>query len=290
MNISSLFEKFCNNIRFDEDELDSLRYRYRKITGRINNDYWGISSESSHSLYVGSYGRGTATHLSDIDILVILPLSVYDRVNKTQGNVQSYLLQEVKKVLQKTYSTSYVRADGQVIKIDFTDGISFEIVPCFDFGDGKYIYPDTNDGGSWKTTNPKAEINEMDSLNKLTNGNLKNLCKMVREWKDEHNVDLSGYAIDTLVYNFIKNYEFNNKSFSYYDWLTRDFFKYLSEQKEDTSLFAPGSYNYFKIKSNFNSKAMKAYDMAKKAISCENNYPGIAKIEWRDIYGNKFPN
>ena len=122
-----------------------------------------------------------------------------------------------------------------------------------------------------------------------TNGNLKNLCKMIREWKDEHNVDISGYAIDTIVYNFIKNYQYKDKSFIYYDWLTRDFFKYLSEQPEDSYLFAPGSYNYLKIGSKFNYKASNAYKKAQEAISDEEKYPTSAKREWREIYGNKFP-
>lgn len=72
----------------------------------------------------------------------------------------------------------------------------------------------------------------MNKYNKLTNGNLKNLCKMVREWKDEHNVDISGYAIDTIAYNFIRYYEYKDKTFTYYDWITRDFLNiYLNNQK-----------------------------------------------------------
>ena len=289
MGVSTWFNDFCSNIRFDEKDLENLRYRYKRITSRINTDYWGISSDSLHSLYVGSYGRGTATHLSDIDMLIILPKSVYERINRTQGNVQSNLLQEVKKVLQKTYSTSHVKADGQVIGINFTDGINFEIVPAFDLGDGKYTYPDTNNGGSWRKTDPKSEIEEMNNLNKQTKGNLKNLCKMIREWKDQHNVDISGYAIDTLAYNFIKYYQYKDQTYTYYDWITRDFFKYLSEQKEDSFLFAPGSYNFLMIGTRFNYKSSNAYKKSLEAIADEEKYPTTAKKEWREIYGSKFP-
>ena len=228
MSVGSWFEEFCKNIRFDDKDLENLRYRYRQITKRINLEFWNSTSEELHSLYVGSYGRGTATHLSDIDMLVILPYATYQRINNRQGNKQSALLQEVKTSLQRTYSTSHIKADGQVVGIDFSDGINFEIVPVFENTDGSYLYPDTNDGGSWKKTNPKKEIDEMNTYNNLTNGNLKKLCKMLREWKDEKNVDISGYAIDTLAYNFIKYWENKDKSYTYYDWMTRDFFKYLS--------------------------------------------------------------
>ncbi len=290
MGVGSWFEEFCKNIKFDDKDLENLRYRYRQITKRINLEFWNSTSEELHSLYVGSYGRGTATHLSDIDMLVILPYATYQRINNRQGNKQSALLQEVKTSLQRTYSTSHIKADGQVVGINFSDGINFEIVPVFENTDGSYLYPDTNDGGSWKKTNPKKEIDEMNTYNNLTNGNLKKLCKMLREWKDEKNVNISGYAIDTLAYNFIKYWENKDKSYTYYDWMTRDFFKYLSEQNEDSILFAPGSYNALYIGNKFNNKANTAYEKAKEAIADENKYPSCAKSEWREIYGTKFPN
>lgn len=289
MSVGNWFEQFCNNIKFADKDLSNLRYRYRQITKRINLEYWNSTSEELHSLYVGSYGRGTATHLSDIDMLVILPYTTYLRINNRQGNKQSALLQEIKLSLQKTYSTSHIRADGQVVGIDFSDGINFEIVPVFENQDGSFLYPDTNYGGSWKETNPKKEIDEMNQYNNLTNGNLKKLCKMLREWKDEKNVDISGYAIDTLAYNFIKYWDNKDKSYMYYDWMTRDFFKFLSEQNESAVLYAPGSYNTLYIGTRFNNKANTAYEKAKEAIADENKYSSYAKSEWREIYGTKFP-
>ena len=289
MSVGQWFEDFCKNIKFDETDLSNLRYRYRQITKRINLEYWNSTSEELHSLYVGSYGRGTATHLSDIDMLVILPYSTYERINNRQGNKQSALLQEVKTALQKTYPTSHIKADGQVVGINFSDGINFEIVPVFEKTDGSFLYPDTNSGGSWKTTNPKKEIDEMNECNNLTKGNLKRLCKMLREWKDNKNVDISGYAIDTLAYNFIKYWLYKENCYTYYDWMTRDFFKFLSEQNEDAILFAPGSYNSLYIGKRFNSKASTAYEKAQEAIADEEKYPFSAKKEWREIYGTKFP-
>ena len=143
---------------------------------------------------------------------------------------------------------------------------------------------------SWKTTNPKKEIDEMNTYNNLTNGNLKRLCKMLREWKDEKNVDINGYAIDTLAYNFIRYWENKDKSYIYYDWMTRDFFYYLSKQNENSILFTPGSCNPLYIGKKFNNKANIAYEKAKEAIADETKYPSCAKSEWREIYGTKFPN
>lgn len=130
----------------------------------------------------------------------------------------------------------------------------------------------------------------MNSCNNLTNGNLKRLCKMLREWKDMKNVDISGYAIDTLAYNFIKYWNNRDKSYTYYDWMTRDFFKFLSEQDEYAILLTPGSSNRLFIGKRFNNKANTAYEKTKEAIADEEKYPSIAKKEWSEIYGTKFPN
>lgn len=53
--------------------------RYRRITRAVNSEFWGSTSETAHSLYVGSYGRGTAIDTSDIDILVELPRDEYNK-------------------------------------------------------------------------------------------------------------------------------------------------------------------------------------------------------------------
>ena len=100
-NVSGAFKTFCGELHFSDDELSKIIDRYHSITGRINIDYWGSSSSDLHSLYVGSYGRDTEIFASDIDMLVQLPYSVYERFDKYIINGQSALLQDVKKLLQE---------------------------------------------------------------------------------------------------------------------------------------------------------------------------------------------
>ena len=291
MSVSDYFSTFCSNLRMDSDTVSKIQYRYHRITKRINLDYWNSLSEITHSLYVGSYGRETEIWTSDIDIIVQLPDSTYEKFNAYKSNGQSALLQEVKGVLQKTYSTSYVKGDGQVIGINFSDGINFEIVPTFINAYGSYIYPDSNSGGSWKTTDPKKEIDAMNSRNKDTNKNLKRLCRMVRAWKGECNVPMSGILIDTLVYKFINDWEYKDKSYLYYDFLSRDFFKYLNDLDEDQNYWlAPGSQRDVLKNGEFHAKAKIAYNNAVSAILYEDSScPYSAKQKWREIYGTKFP-
>lgn len=56
-------------------------------------DFWDNDSATSHRLVVGSYGRGTAIAISDIDVVVELPWSEYSRFNNYAENGQAALLQ-----------------------------------------------------------------------------------------------------------------------------------------------------------------------------------------------------
>lgn len=47
---------------------DQVSARYHRITKAVNSEFWGSTSDTLHSLYVGSYGRGTAIDASDVDI------------------------------------------------------------------------------------------------------------------------------------------------------------------------------------------------------------------------------
>ena len=70
-------------------------------------------------------------------------------------------LQALKNAILQTYPNSDIHGDGQVVVINFSDGIKFEVLPAFSSirlvgnWNGKYDYPDSNMGGNWLTTNPK---------------------------------------------------------------------------------------------------------------------------------------
>ncbi|OJV51034.1 MAG: nucleotidyltransferase [Bacteroidetes bacterium 43-16] len=289
MSVATWFETFVKNLRMSSDTVDNIAYRYKRITRQLNKDFWESDSDVYHSLYVGSYGRDTDIVTSDIDMLFQLPYKIYERYNNYQGNGQSALLQAVKSSVEKTYK-SYMRADGQVLVISFTDGIVFELLPAFINTNNSYTYPDTNNGGNWKNTNPRPEIKEISDKNILWNNNLKKLCRMIRAWKYKWDVPLGGLLIDTLCYNFLSQSEYKAKSYLYYDYITRDFFKYISEIDPNKEYWlSPGARQYVWKKGNFQYKAKQCYNLALEAISKETDYPFTAKTKWRDIYGTKFP-
>lgn len=289
ISVSTDFSDFCSRLKMPDADVSNIIYRYHAITRRINKDFRDLDSDVSYSFYVGSYGRGTEIYTSDIDIVVVLPYEVYVQYNNYAYNGQSQLLQAVKNSLKKTYSSSTLNGDGQVVDINFSDGIKFEIVPAFINKDGSYTYPDSNEGGRWRVMNPKAEINEFNTMNKNCNSNLTNLCKMVREWNRKNGVCMPGILIDTIAYRFLSNYQYKDKSYLYYDYMSRDFFKYLHENADQEFWVVPGSGWHVKKKYSFKLDAKYAYEKCLKAIEYYNNKQEYSYYStWREIYGSKF--
>ena len=288
--IAGLFSDFCSNLRFQDSTMTKIRLRYHSITQCMNDYYWGIKSDDAHSLYVGSYGRGTEIHSSDIDILIPVPRSIYDRFRRYVFNGPSQFLQEVKRVIGERYSTTFLRADGQIIRVPFSDGINFEILPAIENLDGSFLFANSNSGGAWETTDPRAEIRAVNELNNGCNHNLKRLCRMMRAWRDSNQVDISGIVIDILCYRFLKDCPWREKTYIYYDWMSRDCFEYFSQVPTWwRNIQVMGSNRSIPINPHFQRKARNAYDLAVSAISSEKSGSVYtASSTWRQIYGTRF--
>ncbi len=227
---------------------DIISNRYRRITKVINGEFWNSESETDNSLYVGSYGRNTAISTSDIDILINLPNSEFDRFNSLTGNSQSRLLQAVRKAMKRSYPKSDIRADGQIVKVNFSDGIIFEVLPVFKRYDGTFVYPDSNMGGNWKSTNPKAEQEAIKEKNKSSNGLLVSTCRHMRYIRDNYfkSYHLSGIVIDSFVYHAIGDWHFvtsgtSNTEAGAYEQMLFDYYKENSLYWNLIPLTAPGS-------------------------------------------------
>lgn len=292
MALADWFSTFCSNLQIRNG--GTIATRSGNITRRLNTDFWSTTSDTSHSLYVGSYGRNTAiSGFSDVDLIFQLPYSVYKQYDEYSGNGQSALLQSVKTSIERTYSTTNIRADGQVIQVPFTDGINFEVVPAFDNKDGSFTFPNAKDGGSWRTTNPRPEIKAIRDRNAAVNGNLIPLSRMMRDWRDRWSVPIGGLLIDTLAYQFIETWEHRDKSYVYYDYMCRDFFKWMAAQDENQEWWrAPGSGQYVWGKGLFQYKAKRCYNLSLEAIEHEMATPKrewSAKQKWREVFTANFP-
>ncbi|XCY70305.1 hypothetical protein ABG808_11355 [Streptococcus iniae] len=78
---------------------------------------------------------------------------------------------------------------------------------------------------------------------------------MARAWKYKCDVPISGILIDTLAYKFINSWGHKDKSYLYYDIMSRDFFEYLKDiDKSITFWLAPEAIDMFIKQEIFNQK------------------------------------
>ena len=292
MGVGEWFYEFCSGLRISSDARSSFGYRTGRIAGQLNEDFRGLDSKYANRFYLGSYGRTTAIpSVSDIDLLYELPAALYAKYDGYATNGQSALLGAVRASLLKTYSSSHIAGDGQVVVINFDAGVRFEILPAFANQGGGYTFADSNAGGSWKTCKPKQEMESFAGRNADVNANLVELGRMGRAWRDNVNASMSGMLIDTLAYQFIENWAHRKQSYLYYDYLTRDFFNYLAGQNSQQMYWlAPGSGSYVFRTGPFEYKARQAELRALEAIQFQaGSHDWSAKQKYREIYGTAFP-
>lgn len=291
MKIKESFNNFYNEIHLNSTAaFDSA---IKSITKKLNLKYYPdetadetINVEVDNSLIVGSIGRGTAIeNVSDVDLLFILPWSVYDRFSAYKYNGQLALLQEIKAEIVERYPRTDIKGDGQAVVIEF-EKFSIDLVPAFKNEDDSFVYPDSNNGGSWENTNPIPEQRTSSDINRWTNNNFIQLANMMRCWKDNDGFIFGGLLIDTLVYYFLKqNSQYWCSGFGDYVDIITKLLKYLSEKHENEVIYALGSYQTITDKGHgkYIVKAKSYYD---KLTNADKEY----KIEnvFVSMFGNKF--
>ena len=290
MGIGETFQIFCDNLVITNG--GTISYRYKRITNQLNYDFYGYNNETYHSIYTGSYGRDTAIQgFSDLDMLFWLKPEYCTRFNNHTVNGQSAMLQEVKRSILNTYPRTDVGGDGQVVVVEFDDGMRFEVAPGFALVNDTFRCPNSNDGGKWYITDPRAEQAAINKMNAAWNSNLKRLGRMARAWKREWTVPMGGLLIDTLAYNFLEQWAYNKKSFWWYDWMSRVFFKYMMNQNPSQAYWrAPGSNQFVWRTGDFEYKAKRCYNISLEAIEADGKgFEYTRNSKWREIYGTYFP-
>lgn len=186
---------------------------------------------NEHFLF-GSAVRGTKpAPFDDIDMMLILDGSL---LNAVEGGVivgtargsgattnallsEKYLyasgfvssqevLQELRGVLNETYSQSEIRKDGQAINVWLGSyGFGIDVVPAFRIESqlrGEHYYIPYGTGSDmWQPTNPWSDLHAFEELDARLNGVLRPAARLMRKWNELSNAGrLSGFHIDALVY------------------------------------------------------------------------------------------
>jgi len=203
-------------------------------------------------------------------------------------NRQSALLQEVKNVLSITYPDTDMRGDGQVIIVRF-ESYDVEVIPAFPLDNGQYWICDTHNGGSYKKTDPWSEVRHIDDIDKVNNGNLRPIIRMLKAWQEHCSVPLKSFLLELLAAEFLPRSPWRLNDFFYFDWIIRDFFAYLYHQA-NTFITVPGTQERIYLGNEWQSRTLTAYNHADKACQYEKiNLVDAAGEEWQKIFGQQIP-
>lgn len=282
----NLNEAFAELLNANEPKNDEIEKSVKALVDKLDSVYY-CSNCGCHYVISGSYGRGTATKNSDIDVCYILPNEDYDRFCCRKGNIQSQLLSEIKNHLDERYPNSIIKGDGQVVDALFKKTV-IELVPSFQIytSSSTLTYPNTHDDGSWLKTNPLEQQRIINDFAKEYSV-YRSLCKLIRCWRDEHNIRFKGIEIDLLVHDFlsqnsceyrnvkIRSINFISLLISFFDYLQAQRMRYLSVIGDDD------------IKNIDLNLLGKAPQKAKNKLLEQNM--GILWDNCIDLFGDGFP-
>jgi hypothetical protein len=284
MTVADRFNRFLNNILLTEAQKADGATKRGSVCAALNTKYYSSSSDAANSRYIGSWGKATRVRPPrDVDVIFELPKSVYDRFQERSGNKQSQLLQEIKTVLLAKFQNTDIRGDGPVVAVPFTS-FAVELLPAFKLTNGQYWIPVTSGGGRYVATDPDSEFQHIKTSNEKTSNNTRDLIRMIKCWQAECSVPLKSFWIELLAVQFLAQWEHAGKTSVYYDWMVRDFFRFLVGQAFG-NVYAPGTGERIHLGDAWKSRAESARDRATKACEYESQGSSLASSEWQKIFG-----
>jgi len=283
------FEKFRSKIEPTEKEKDSISASHIKMRTILKNS---VELSVVDTFLTGSYARQTMIRpLKDVDFFVQIN---YGR-HKNDSSIQ--LLKKVRRVLRSAYSLTPMTIVPPCVKVKF-NFCHFEVVPAIGRkGNADLFEIPSNSGRGWQFAYPKIPDNWMTQENKKAGGFFKPTIKMLKRWRDVHNVPLRSFHLEMLARLAFKYY--NIKNYAQGVWA---FFKRTNDlmdlYKRTPFIEEPGRTNVYVDQYLYNDlvklkivrrRIALYYGYAQRAFDCvSKGRAGAAKRLWRNIFGNAF--
>lgn len=289
MDTSLMFNSFCDDFIIPERKKSIIYSRANSICRILNMEYWDLKS-CSGGIFIGSFGRKTANaHVNEIELMFEIPISIKNKYIRKNNNPQFEFLMDVKNVISRGYTNVKINKEKQMIEVCFIDEMLFHILPVFRYFD-KYIQADISEEGNWMVIDPISGINAINQADRVTGGNIQNLCKMAHAWRLHCNVQVNKKLLDTLVCNFLLQWKDKCCTYEHYDIMCKDFFRYLKSQQTSQKIWKTMKSDQMICNpEDFINKATLAYYNASSAIDFKKKKEYRLAIEnWKAIFGNKF--
>ena len=286
--MDTYFKELLKNIKLTDAQKIDAKSKIKSVSKTLHDSFYpDLTYNGSTKRIIGSYGKYTNIRpVGDIDLLFKMPDEEFDYYNKLSGNNQSKLLQDIRVILKDKFTTTErIRAFGKVIEITFKDGThNVELLPAWKQSDGKFIIPNSENGGSWDVWDPIKEFENIDNSSKGTK-KTRSLIRMVKRWLDYCSVPMKSFIVELLVVEYLNTRTGDEN----YSDLIKDFFDFLLI-KRNCSIYSPASSSFINLGEQWFTKAESAVSRAKKANDFESKEDlDNSSREWKKIFGDMFP-
>lgn len=297
--VESRFQGLLSDLQPTEPQCEDVRTKALEILACLNNHFWKGPVPSPYMTFMlaGSWAKGTRIRpSSDMDIIYFLPWAMWSRFDQRLGNRQSGILQEVRNALRQRYPLTDIKGDGPTVVVRFAS-YTIEIAPGFrdslteDMSDSdfKVWLCETNNGGQYRINAPVAERRQVLSLNETWNGDLISLISMAKCWKKHCNVPIKAFYIERMAIEFLSIWKHAGKGIFWYDWMMRDFFRFMISRQWGSGVLPQSNEPYF-FGGEWVSRTETALRIADLACSYEErNVNSLAGETWQQTFGQSIP-
>ncbi len=279
--IEGLFKDMLANIELTSAQKDDAKTKYSGVVDCLSRHFNGRNRICHDQYLFGSYKTKTAIRPlesgSDVDVLFKISEEKYKQYENNPGG----LLQEVRKALKDTYSTTdKISAWGKVVLVAFKDGThNVEVLPALENEDGTFCIPNTSEGGYWEEDfDPRTQVDAFDESNGETCNLTRELTMLVKRWgRNITTLNYKSFRIVDDVIDFCSDVYPKGRGEVQYDEVMTQFITYIKSHQDKDHL------------KSISNHIETAHSRATKALQYRKEGKYInASEEWIKIFGDMF--
>lgn len=267
------------NITLTKIQWDDAQTKYEGVCGCLDRHFYDSDYMSGHKYLFGSYKLRTCVRPivpdQDVDVLFKITKETYEKYKDNPGR----LLQDVRSALKAKYTTTdKIKAWGKVVLVQFSDGThNVEVLPAFELADGTFKIPNTENGGSWESFDPRSGVKSFQDSNISSKSLTQELTKIIKAWvRYTTTLEYKSYKVAEDVEKFVNSIYPEGRGSDDYLSVIKNFFTYKLARTSSSDA------KYSNI-NTAKSRTIKAYQYEEEGKHIE------ASEELRKIFGEVFP-
>lgn len=274
MTLNKAIKDFIENISVTDKQEDVIDAAYSNIESNLLDDDCPLAVKEV--FLNGSYVRDTMIRpLDDIDIFAVIDKSDYND-NGERPNPQTVLTKFKDYLNGIPDYEDKVSQDRPCVTITLQK-LHIDVLPALREWGVLYIPNENLDG--WILTDPKTHTQNLDSVNDLRDGMVKDVVKAIKSWKRLKDLRIPSFHIEEIAIGIFNSYSFYNLEEGIRKW-----FNYAEYYIQTDRFNTVKQYNTaFDAIKGVSEKLTDA-----KSKKDNDNEPAAIKI-WHEVFGKDFP-